>query len=235
MFSPLTQPYRFDYSGSCNLVSRRRFNFGTPSSELLYSSPSGVPETILQGLPTGYDLYRTLAEIFKGLLTLTSVLRDGDSDLTQRSESSTFITRVHSDLYHTINLPDQEGVRSRRRHIEQSLEILALVYAALISIHSQDNGVSTDTFIARFKTVAINENVEWGLTVVNFFRYLLLGEDFDRDEFSAQISSLYDVCAALGWEPWRNIKKALFEFFVSDVACERRLQVLWQRISTVPI
>lgn len=101
-------------------------------------------------------------------------------------------------------------------------------------MHFQNNGVSTDLFIARFKSVAINENVEWGLTVVNFFRYLLLGDDFDRDEFSAQISSLYDVCAALGWSSWSNIKKALFEFFVYDSVCEGRLQVLWQRrISTV--
>jgi hypothetical protein len=99
-------------------------------------------------------------------------------------------------------------------------------------MHFQDNSVPIDVFLARFKGLAIGENVEWGLTVVNFFRYLILCEDFDRDEFSAQISSLYDVCAPLGWEPWRNIKEALFEFFVYDSACGGRLQSLWQRRMT---
>lgn len=96
-------------------------------------------------------------------------------------------------------------------------------------MHFQNNGVTTDIFLTRFKVLAVSENVEWSLTVVNFFRYLLVCEDFDRDEFSAHISSLYDVCAALEWEPWRNIKKGLFEFFVYDSACEGRLQALWQR------
>jgi hypothetical protein len=223
---------RFDYSGSCNLVSQRRFNFGRPSSELLYTSPSGVPENILRGLPEGYDLYRTIADTFKGLLKLTILLRTGD--MVQGSDSSAFLTRIDSDLYRSILLPDQVGVRSRRRHIQQSIEILALIYAALVSMHFQNNGSSTDMFIARFKTVAINGNVEWGLTVVNFFHYLLLGDDFDRNEFPAQISSVIDVCAPLGWYSWRNIKKTLFEFFVYDFACEGRLQALWQRrISTV--
>lgn len=193
-----------------------------------------MPENILSGLPTGYDLYQTVADTFKGLLTLTILLRRGESDMTQRSESSAFITRVDSDLYRSIILPDQEGVRSRRRHIQQSLEILALIYVALVSMHFQNNGVSTDMFLAKFKTIAIGENIEWGLTVANFFRYLLLGDEFDRDEFSAQVSSVIDVCAALGWSSWWNIKKALFEFFVYDPSCEGRLQLLWQRrISTV--
>ena len=232
----LSHVNRFDYSGSCNFLSRRRFNFGTPSSELLYSSPSGIPENILKGLPAGYDLYRTLADTFKGLLTLTTVLRRGVTDLAQRSESSKFITQTDSDLYRSILLPDQKGVRSRRRHIQQSLEILALTYAELVSMHFQDNGAQTDTFIARFKAVAISENVEWGLTVVNFFRYLLLADDFERDDFSAQISSLYDVCAALDWSTWRNVKKSLFDFFLYDSACQGRLQTLWQRrICTVAV
>jgi hypothetical protein len=169
---------------------------------------------------------------------LTILLRSRDSDPIQRSESSAFITRVDSDLYRSIILPDQEGVRSRRRHIQQSIEILALIYAALVSMHYQNTAIptqnSTDVFLARFKAVAIKENIEWGLTVVNSFRYLLLGDEFERDEFSAQISSLLDVCNALGWASWRNIKRALLEFFVYDPACEGRLQVLWQRrMSTV--
>ena len=163
---------------------------------------------------------------------VTSLLRSGQFDTTQRSESSTFITKIDSDLYRSIILPDQLGVRSRRGHVQQAFEILALIYTALAWMHFQNNGISTDMFLSRLKGVAVGENVEWGLTIVNFFRYLLVCEDFDRDEFSAQISSLYDVCAALGWEPWWIIKKALFDFFVYDSACEGKLQALWQRRMT---
>lgn len=163
---------------------------------------------------------------------MTSLLRSGQFDTAQRSESSTFITKIDSDLYRSILLPAQQGVCSRRQHVQQTFEILALIYAAMAWMHFQNNGVSTDMFLSSLKCVAVGENVEWGLTVVNFFRYLLICENFDRDEFSAQISSLYDVCAVLGWEPWRNIKKALFNFFVYDSACEGRLQALWQRRMT---
>lgn len=219
---------RFDCSGSCNLLSKRRFTPTKYFPDLLYTATDGVPEKILRGLPLGYDLYKELIDLFEGMHQLTSLAQSGADYILDKPE---FLIQTEAELYKTVCLPDTEGVRSRRRHTHQSLLILPLIYMALVSEYE---GPSAELFLYRFQKILLGDGACWGEAVANLFRTLLTGEPWESKLFGLQISLLVDVCTTLEWSAWRDIKNALLQFFIYDSACHGPLQESWKnRIMTI--
>lgn len=221
---------RFDCSGSCNLLSKRRFVPIRHVPELSYTATDGVPEKILRGLPLGYDLYKELVSTFEGLYNLTSLLQSGGVT-NQSLERPEFIFQAETELYRTLCMTDTDGVRSRRRHIHQSFLILPLVYMAVVSEYE---GTSAELFLYRFGKVIAGDGILWGGAITNLFRTLLAREPWDSELFTIQISHLFDICTTLEWSPWRDIKTAMLDFFIYDPACHGPLQASWKnRIMTI--
>ncbi|KUJ12894.1 uncharacterized protein LY89DRAFT_737794 [Mollisia scopiformis] len=218
----------FDCSGSCNLLSKRRFTPIKYVPDLLYTAIDGVPEKILQGLPVGYDLFKELVSMFEGMHNVTSLVQSSGDHIHERPE---FIVQSEAELYKTLCMPDTEGVRSRRRHIHQSLLILPLVYMALVSEYE---GASAELFLYRFQKVLAGDAAPWGEAVANLFRTLLVSEPWESRLFAMQISLLVDVCTTLEWQSWREIKSSLLQFFIYDPACHGPMQESWKnRIITI--
>jgi hypothetical protein len=227
---------RFDYVGSCNFFSQRRFSTGAPSSKLLYTSPSDVPKELLLGVSAQFDLYQIVAFVFKGLLTLTIEFHWGNTDKIRLIQDSTFIRGVNTDLYSSIVLPSQEGLPSRRRHIKESVNILALVYTTMIATHHKDNGGLVDRLLAKLEIATAGDIREWGLMVIDFFRHLLLEDEFSEAAFSTKLSAFIDSSMTINWLLWRDIKRALLRFFLYDPVCEGFLQsLLRRRVAVVQI
>lgn len=220
----------FDCSGSCNLLSKRRFTPRKYVPDLLYTATDGVPEKILRGLPVGYDLYKELVVTFEGMHGLTSLVQSGGAT-DPGLERPEFIVQTEAELYKILCTPDTEGVRSRRRHVHQSLLILPLVYMALVSEYE---GPSAELFLLRFRNSLTGDSVLWGEAVANLFRTLLVGEPWESELLATQLSLLVDVCITLEWSSWRDIKTALLQFFIYDPACRGPLQESWKnRIMTI--
>ncbi|PVH82232.1 hypothetical protein DL98DRAFT_142389 [Cadophora sp. DSE1049] len=227
----------FDYAGSCNLVSRRRFSITTShaATDPLRSNPSGVPSKIIASLPAGYDLYQELMCTFDRLHTMTSVLRSEISTAEQCLEISECVNRVDALLYQSICIPDTEFNRSRRRHLLESLCLLTLIYTSLVSEY--EGAAQIEVFMYRFEKIwsggADASDVcvcvcEWGRIVIGIFRALLVGEGFHEDGFMSRVLGLVDVCTGLDWERWRGVKEVLMGFFVGSPACHGGLQDLWR-------
>ncbi|CZR54674.1 uncharacterized protein PAC_04558 [Phialocephala subalpina] len=221
-----------DCSGSCNMLSKRRFTPRKYVPDLLYTVTDGVPEKIIRGLPIGYDLYKELASTFKGMHTVTSLVQSGGAMAPDLGlERPDFIVQTEGELYRTLCTPDTDGVRSRRRHVHQSLLILPLVHMALVSEYE---GPSAELFLYRFRVTLIGDTTPWGEAVASLFRSMLAGEPWDSELFAVQISHLLDVCITLEWNSWRDIKTALLQFFIYDTACRGPLQESWKnRIMTI--
>lgn len=64
---------RYDYSSSCNLLSKRYLLAPTEELSRLSTSPAGVPLVILNSLPLGYDLRLAIANLFLGVQRLTTL------------------------------------------------------------------------------------------------------------------------------------------------------------------
>lgn len=191
----------------------------------MYTPPEGVPEKILSHLPAGYDLYKELMSTFSRMHTMTSVLRSASSTDAQRLELSDSVSRIDAALYQSICMPFTEGNRSRRRHIQQSLYILTLVYTSLVSEYE---GPQTEIFIYRFEKIWDGESREWSEVIIGIFRSLLVGENLGSQVLMHQIARLIDLSVTLGWALWRHIKEVLLNYFVYDPACHGQLQELWK-------
>ncbi|KAH6701988.1 hypothetical protein BKA61DRAFT_681258 [Leptodontidium sp. MPI-SDFR-AT-0119] len=215
----------FDYAGSCNLVSRRRFELGE-YPDRLRSSPEGVPVKIISSLPAGYDLCQELMCTFDLLHTMTAVVRSADTTVEQRLEISDAVNRVDAVLYQSICIPDTEFNRSRRRHLQETLCLVTLVYASVVSEY--DEGPQTEIFIYRFEKIWTGEGRKWGSIVIGIFRSLLVGEGYHSEGFMGRVLSLVDVSTKLAWSGWRHIKEVLMAFFVWDPACSGQLQDVWK-------
>lgn len=211
------------------MLSKRRFTPRKYIPDLLYTATDGVPVNILRGLPVGYDLYKELVGTFEGMHGITSLVQSsGATDL--GFERPEFIVQTEAELYKTLCTLDTEGVRSRRRHVHQSLLILPLVYMALASEHE---GPSAELLL-RFQNNLTGDIILWGEAVANLFRTLLVGEPWESELIATQISLLVDVCITLEWSSWRDIKTALLQFFIHDPACRGPLQESWKnRIMTI--
>jgi len=228
----------FDYSGSCNFFSKRRFSPNPSNCPLLPSDPAGVPENILESLPVGYDLYRDLADAFKGLELVTSVIQSENPTDIERSKSAAFIASVDSELHQTALMSGnhtalqrttvvqgQDGPRSRRHNIRQSFHLLVLIYMACISGY---DGASASRFLYRLEKALDVEASEWGSNVVELFRLLLMGKSVYSEEFAPCISRFIDIGVAMTWESWGSIKLCLLDFLLYNPACGGELQTLWR-------
>lgn len=196
-------------------------------------APNQAPENIIRdialGLPAGYDLSEVISDIFRRLGTVTSVVRGGNSTNAERLESSSFVGRMDAQLFRSITVPDRVGSTSRRLHLTQVFHILVLIYVTLVSGYE---GPSIEVFLYRFKEIFKNEAIDLGRVVVKLFRLLLAGVPFESEIFTAEMSQLIDACVSMGWSPWRDIKVALLNFFIQDLACQGQLQDLWRHRNT---
>ncbi|KAL2074871.1 hypothetical protein VTL71DRAFT_8650 [Oculimacula yallundae] len=214
----------FDYAGSCNVISRRRFQT-KQHSDRLRSSPEGVPEDFFPGLPASYDLCQELMCTFDRLHTMTTVVNAPDSSEEQRRDVFDAVRRTDAALYQSISIPDTEFNRSRRRHLYESLCLLTLVYTSLVT---ESKGTQTELFIYRFERIWTGEACEWGIVVVGIFRSLMIGDGYHSEMFLEQVLQLVDLSTRLAWAGWRHIRELLMNFFVWDPACRGQLQDLWK-------
>ncbi|KAH7360977.1 hypothetical protein BKA65DRAFT_196244 [Rhexocercosporidium sp. MPI-PUGE-AT-0058] len=214
----------FDYAGSCNLVSRRRFE-STEYPDRLHSNPEGVPVKIISSLPAGYDLYQELMCTFDRLHTMTAAIRSADTTDEQRLDISVALDRVDAALYESICILDTEFNRSRRRHLQESICLLTMVYTSLVSEYE---GPQTEIFIYRFEKIWTGEGCEWGSIIIGIFRSLLVGEGYHSEVFMHRVLRLVDVSTKIAWAGWRHIKEVLMAFFVWDPACHGQLQDIWK-------
>jgi hypothetical protein len=210
---------------ACNLVSIRRFSRPKPPE----SSPNPPPEDKVPKtaprLPPGYDMTQVLADIFKTLGTVTSVIKGGDATDEELLESSTFISETDAKLFGLRSLANKTGNTSRRHHLNQVFPIVALIYITFISGY---NGPSTDAFLSRFKEIFYDEAVDFGNTIIKIFKLLLARVVFESEFFTAETSSLIEACTKMDWLAMRDVKVALFDFLVQDTACKGKLQELWK-------
>ena len=156
---------------------------------------------------------------------MTSIIRSRDSAGIRSLAIPNSINRVDADFYRLICLPEQKGVRSRRRNIQQSLYILSLMYTILVSGHE---GIDTEEFLYRLEKSLPEEASSLGNALTDLFRLLLAGETFGSDVFAWHLSQFVETCLLLSWSVWRDIKAALLQFFVQDIACKGLLQDLWK-------
>jgi hypothetical protein len=215
---------RVDYSGSCNLSSKRRFLPTPHHHKLLCADSIGVPEKILRRLPTSFDLYKEVGSIIQGMHAITVAIRTVDS-ASQNIESHPIINHIDTKLHDLISTPDLEGGIYRRRYILLSFHILVLIYTALLSVYE---GPATKLLIYRFEKALVDNTPDFGSTTTNLFTLLLAGEDLTSDTFAAYMSELLDVAAIMDWSSWRDVSNALLNFFVHGPACHGQLQDLWK-------
>lgn len=217
----------FDYSGSCNLVAIRRYVPCTREFDILSTNPTGAPHAIISRLPDGYDVRQTIADLFKGLKTVISVLWSSVPNESQRAESSEFINRVDSELYRSICAPEQEGNRSRRRHVLQSYHILILISTTIVS--RMPLGASSDIRVCLdiLEITLTTESERWGNAVIALLQLLFSGISYDF-QVEEDIKKVIDASLMLTWDEWASIKRVLLRFFVDDETCQGRLQTLWK-------
>jgi hypothetical protein len=79
---------RYDYSSSCNLLSKRQLVVPTKETSRLSTNPTGVLPTMLQCLPFGYDLHLTISTLFLNMQSLTSQIYANASAFPGSSPSS---------------------------------------------------------------------------------------------------------------------------------------------------
>jgi hypothetical protein len=217
----------FDYSGSCNLIATRRFAPISQEFDIISSNPFGAPQAITRGLPIGYDLRKYIGDLFKGLKTVATLLWSSPADEQERVVSAAFISRVDSDLYSSVCAPEQEGNRSRRRHVLQSYHILILISTALVSKAPRGAGSVINGYLDVLEIIITTESDRWGNSAIELLRFLFAGTALDIG-FDVEVKKVIDASITLRWDEWRNIKNALMAFFVDDEACEGRLQTLWK-------
>lgn len=260
----------FDYSGACNLLSRRRFlpptaippvtpivsSASSPSSTSPSLSPAdlpssltspfdslsydhhGVPPAILFSLPDRYDLRQYTRSIFYTLQTLTQLPRTDPStsppsypQAAPPSSAAAITATVDSELYRSICLPDQEGNRSRRRHIVQAHQILVLLYSAFLShfVPSSPPGL-VQLFCSQFETVLLSQSPGcgvWGSAIAALCESVLTSGGA-TESLEAEIERVFDKSMVMNWEEWRDIKQLLLDFFLNNELCTGRLQELWK-------
>jgi hypothetical protein len=222
---------RFNFSGQCNIVARRQLVTTKYELELSYTALDGVPENFRKNIPAGYDLYKELASTFERMYTMTSIIRSRESAGVRSLAIPNTINRVDAELYRLTCLPNQKGTRSRRRNLQQSLYILTLIYTILVSAYE---GPATEVFLYQFEKTLPDEASSLGNALTDLFRLLLAGETFGSEIFAWHISQFVETCIPLSWSSWRDIKVALLDFFVQDVACQGLLQDLWKnRIAAI--
>jgi hypothetical protein len=261
---------RFDFSGACNLLSKRRFKPPDPahsqspvipsssSSSSSSSSPPptdlpssltasfdslsldhhGVPPTILLSLPDRYDLRMFIHSIFSTLQTLTQLPRTdpptsppSQPQAAPPSSAAAITATVGSELYRSICLPDQEGNRSRRRHIVQAHQILVLLYSAFLAHFVPSSPPSlTQLFCSQLETVLYNQSPgcgAWGSAVAALCESVLTSGG-ETESLDVDIDRVLDKSIVLNWEEWKDVKKALLDFFLYNELCNGRLQDLWK-------
>jgi hypothetical protein len=190
-----------------------------------------VPKNILQSLPERYDLYQHIIDVFRGLEIVKSATRSGACDDSKFIKSSAFVNSVDSELYRSVSLPELEGNRGRRRHIQQSCYLVSLIYVAFVSRQYSTEQLA-ETFIDRVHDSLFSGSRSWAMAVTSLFRLLLSGDVLDSDSFAVEISRLMDATVMLSCAAARDIKGALLDFYLHDFACEGRLQALWKRRMT---
>lgn len=132
---------------------------------------------------------------FDRLHTMTTVVRSADTTVERRLEISDAVNRVDAVLYQSICIPDTEFNRSRRRHLQETLCLVTLVYASVVSEY--DEGPQTEIFIYRFEKIWTGEGRKWGSIVIGIFRSLLVGEGYHSEGFMGRVLSLVDVSTKL--------------------------------------
>jgi hypothetical protein len=216
---------RLDMVAACNLYSKRRFSRPKPPDASLKQAPEEkVPETEPR-LPPGYDMTQVLPDLFKRLGIVTSVIKGDNATDEERLDSSTFISEMDAKLFGLRCLPDRTGNTSRRHHLNQVFPVVVLIYVTFISGHESQ---SADNFFSRFEDMIDDEAEAWGRSITKIFKLLLAGVAFESELFAAEMSSLIEACINMDWEAMRDVKVALFEFFVKDPACKGQLQDLWK-------
>jgi hypothetical protein len=210
---------------ACNLYSKRRFNRPRPPETSLKPTPEDkVPKTAPR-LPPGYDMTQVLADLFKRLGTVTSVIKGDNGTDEERLESSTFISEMDAKLFGLRCLPDRTGNPSRRHHLSQVFPTVVLIYVTFISGYED---LSTEEFLSRFNDIFKDETVDLGRVIIKIFRLLLAGVAFDSESFTAEMSALIEACTKMDWLAMRDTKVTLFDFLVKDSACKGQLQDLWK-------
>ena len=196
-----------------------------------------MPRAILLGLPDRYDLRQFIRANFYNLQILT---RLPPTDLSTSppkhpqaaapTSAAAVTAAVDSELYHSICQPDQEGNRSRRRHIVQAYQILVLLYSAFICNLPSSPLVLIQVFCSRLETIMHSLSADcgaWGSSVAALCESLLVC-DRAAEDLDTEIERVIDNSMVLNWEDWRGIKQTLLEFFVNYELCEGRLQDLWK-------
>jgi hypothetical protein len=198
----------------------------------------GVPQTILSSLPDRYDLRQFIKANLYNLQTLTQLPRTDSSvsppktpQAAAPASAAEVTAAVGSELYRSICLPDQEGNRSRRRHIVQAYQILVLLYSAFIChLLPSSPFFLIQVFCSQLETVMHSLSADcgaWGSSVAALCESLLVS-DGAAEDLVAEIERVIDKSIMLNWEDWRGIKQILLEFFVNNELCEGRLQGLWK-------
>ena len=102
---------------------------------------------------------------------------------------------------------------------------MVLIYVTFISRYERQ---SAGNFFSRFEDIIDDEAEASGKSITKIFKLLLAGVAFESELFATEIESLNEGCTKMVWEAVRDVKVALFEFFVKDPACIGQLQVLWK-------
>lgn len=213
---------RFDYSGACNLVSKRRFCS-------VLSDTSGVPQIIISSLPDRYDLMKFISSIFQGLNTINTAVQINSTvpqTVPETADSASFITTVDSELYRSVCLPDQEGNRSRRRHLIQTYQLVALIYTSAISSSSS---FDAETSFLRTTHEVYEFAPSWALSILSIFIFIFSDHEIEKDGLEQEITKVIEASFELNWDDWRSIKKALLTFLLNDEVCKGPMQELWKR------
>jgi hypothetical protein len=220
---------RNDYAGSCNLIAKRRFAPILDNRDLTQSDPSGVPEIILQNMPKRYDLYREITNDFHFLQLVTLAIRSKSLDDTKLSQSAMFIERIDAGLHWSISLPPIEGIKRRRRDIQQSCYLATLIYVAFLSGQHQQ-GTPSYEFVHRVRNMLHPRIRPWAEALADLFQLLLDNPDGVSNEiFVMKLERLMDVIFIMECAPSRDVKDGLLNFFLFDPVCEGRLQTSWKR------
>jgi hypothetical protein len=200
--------------------------------ESLSLDSHGVPPAILYSLPNLYDLRQFITSTFYSLQALTKqhLTNPPSSTSTHLQSAPPFAAAVDSELYRSICLPDQEGNRSRRRHITQAYHTLVLLYYSFLCHLPSPLFGLPQVFCSRLEAALQSPSPgsgAWGSAVATLCESLLVSDG--AGGLDAEIATVIDKSIALNWEEWRSIKQSLLNFFVNNELCEGRLQGLWKR------
>ena len=109
--------------------------------------------------------------------------------------------------------------------MNQVIPLVVLIYVTFISRYERQ---SAGNFFSRFEDIIDDEAEASGKSITKIFKLLLAGVAFESELFATEIESLNEGCTKMDWEAMRDVKVALFEFFVKDPACKGQLQDLWK-------